>query len=288
MIRSMTAFAREQGECPAGTLAIEIRSVNHRYLDCSFKLPDTLRALEPRWRETLRTTLGRGKVECQVRWHSANSTSGELRINQGQLENLLKAEEQVRQAQPDARPASTLEILQWPGVLVPEADHEDDVVELAQNLFKRALVTLQENRAREGEKMAAQIAERLKQVDGEVARTRKLLPDILQHQEQRIRDRLSNLEADIDPQRLEQELVLLAQKADVDEELDRLQAHVEEVQRVLDKGGPCGRRLDFLMQELNREANTLSYKSISSTSTQNSVELKVLIEQMREQIQNLE
>lgn len=288
MIKSMTAFAREQGDCPAGHLAIELRSVNHRYLDCSFKLPDQVRTLETVWREHLRNSLSRGKVECLVRWQGTASGQRHLQIDETQLQSLVQAAERVRQWHADCRAPTTLELLEWPGVLVSAPDNEDQVMELAKSLFGKAVETLQENRAREGGKMAAVINDRLQLVRAEVERTRTLIPQLIQRQEQRIRDRLQGVGADLDPQRLEQELVLLAQKADVDEELDRLHAHVEEVSRVLKKGGPCGRRLDFLMQELNREANTLSSKSISSTSSQNAVELKVLIEQMREQIQNLE
>jgi uncharacterized protein (TIGR00255 family) len=288
MIKSMTAFAREQGECTAGTLAIELRSVNHRYLDCSFKLPDQVRTLETPWREQLRNTLSRGKVECLVRWQGTSNSQRELQIDETQLQSLLQASERVRQQQPDCAMPTSLELLHWPGVLISTPEGEDELLGLARSLFSKAIETLQDNRAREGEKMAAVINDRLQLVSTEVERTRGLIPELLQRQEQRIRDRLDNIGGDLDPQRLEQELVLLAQKADVEEELDRLEAHVDEVGRVLKKGGPCGRRLDFLMQELNREANTLSSKSISSTSTQNAVELKVLIEQMREQIQNLE
>jgi len=184
--------------------------------------------------------------------------------------------------------SSPLEVLQFPGICSAPEQSEEQLQKEAEALFGKALKSLIKNRRREGAKLAAMVGERLEQVAGEVTATRKLLPDLKQQQRDRIINRIAELEIEVDHNRLEQELVHLAQKADVDEELDRLEAHVDEVRRTLEKGGPCGRRLDFLMQELNREANTLSSKSISSGTTQNAVELKVLIEQMREQIQNIE
>jgi uncharacterized protein (TIGR00255 family) len=185
-------------------------------------------------------------------------------------------------------PTTALEILAWPGVMDSAARDEDEVLALAERVMKTALQTLIENRGREGTQLAAAIGQRLRAVTEQVALTRQQLPQLLQQQQQRIEKRLQEIGTELEPQRLEQELVMIANKADVEEELDRLSVHVQEVTRVLEEGGPCGRRLDFLMQELNREANTLSSKSIASSTTQNAVELKVLIEQMREQIQNLE
>jgi len=288
MIKSMTAFAREVDDSGPGSLAIEIRSVNHRYLDCVFKLPEPLRALEANWRQLLQQAVSRGKLECQLRWQAGQGESSALEVNPLRLQQLANASARVREIVPDCQAATALDILAWPGVLQGSVDDGDALQARATELFKKALTGLQESRAREGEKLAEFIGERLGLVQTEVVATRKLIPELLQQQRTRIEQRLAEISVELDPQRLEQELVLLANKADVEEELDRLSAHVEEVQRVLKKGGPCGRRLDFLMQELNREANTLSSKSISSNSTQNAVELKVLIEQMREQIQNLE
>ena len=288
MVNSMTAFAREHGDTNQGAIVVELRSVNHRYLDCSFKLPEQLRGLEPAWRDLLRKRLARGKVECLVRWQADQSNSADPGIDSPQLQNLLGTIAEVEKAMENPRPVSALEILQWPGVLQHSKGDENEILALATEVFKLALTGLVENRAREGGKLAQFIGEQLQQVNAEVARVQSLLPELLQQQRRRIEQRLAEIDLVLEPQRLEQELVLQAHKADVAEELDRLQVHVEEVQRVLAAGGPCGRRLDFLMQELNREANTLSSKSISSTTTQNAVELKVLIEQMREQIQNLE
>jgi uncharacterized protein (TIGR00255 family) len=288
MINSMTAFAREADDSGAGSLVVEIRSVNHRYLDCTFKLPESLRALESNWRQHLQKTLSRGKLDCFVRWQPSPNAETELEINQDLLQQLAQASALVAGSFPDCRAPTSIDLLQWPGILETAGEKADELQRRATVLFKQALKTLQETRRREGEKLAGFIGDRVKLVLVEVERTRQLMPELIAQQRVRLERRLADINAELDPQRLEQELVILAQKTDVEEELDRLHAHVEEVERVLAKGGPCGRRLDFLMQELNREANTLSSKSIASSTTQNAVELKVLIEQMREQIQNLE
>ena len=288
MINSMTAFARERGECSQGAIVVELRSVNHRYLDCNFKLPEQLRGLEPGWRDLLRGTLTRGKIECQLRWQPEQGNSSDLVIDTQQLQHLQQAISEVEQVLENPRAMSALEVLKWPGILKSGEDDDDEILVLATTVFKQTLAALANSRSREGGKLAAFIGDRLQQVNSELKRVRSLLPELLLQQRQRMQQKLAEIDMELDPQRLEQELVLQAQKADVGEELDRLQVHVEEVGRVLAAGGPCGRRLDFLMQELNREANTLSSKSISSATTQNAVELKVLIEQMREQIQNLE
>lgn len=286
-VNSMTAFARERDDSGQGSLVIEIRSVNHRYLDSVFKLPEQLRALEPVWRQKLPSALSRGKVEVMLRWQAQPEAGEDLRLSAERFKNLLAAVAEVQRAT-DTRPPSALELLQWPGVIDSKAADEDALLAAADRLFDRALANLVETRQREGEKLKALIQERLRLVTAEIAATREYLPQLLIQQRERILNRVRELEVDLDEVRLEQELVMLAQKIDVEEELDRLAAHVQEVTRVLGKGGPCGRRLDFLMQELNREANTLSSKSIASSTTQHAVELKVLIEQMREQIQNLE
>jgi uncharacterized protein (TIGR00255 family) len=288
MINSMTAFAREQHSFSNGTLIIELRSVNHRYLDCTFKLPEMLRALEPSWREAMRNRLSRGKVECQARWQVAEGNPAPLQVNRELLQNLASACGEVKKVVQSASMPDALEMLKWPGVLDSGEADDDEFLKTAKIVFGQALDTLIANRTREGGMLGELIEERLQQVQTEVERCRAQMPQLLQRQREKIEARIQEISAELDPHRLEQELVLLANKADVDEELDRLQTHVVEVRRALENGGPCGRRLDFLMQELNREANTLSSKSISSSSTQNAVELKVLIEQMREQIQNLE
>jgi uncharacterized protein (TIGR00255 family) len=284
----MTAFARESLNTDQGTLTVELRSVNHRYLDCSFKLPDVLRPLEPRLREQIGAALARGKVDCLIRVQSHPGRSGDWQVDTGQLERLLVAAGDIEARLDNSRPLSPLEVLQFPGICSSE-DHSEEVLQkAAAELFKRSLADLKAARLREGEKLAQLVMDRLQQVDREVETTRGAMPELMQQQRDRVIARIEELQVEVDQGRLEQELVYMSQKADVDEELDRLEAHVGEVRRTLGKGGPCGRRLDFLMQELNREANTLSSKSTASSTTQSAVELKVLIEQMREQIQNIE
>lgn len=282
----MTAFARESVHAPA-ELIVELRSVNHRYLECHFKLPESLRALETRLREALATGLKRGKVDCHIRTLETAAGSG-LHIDESRLAAVLQAMQRARSLAPELLPPSALEVLKFPGVCdAPDTD-EANLQTAAFAVFETALQGLQESRAREGEQLDGFLHQRLEGVEAEVVRVRAELPALRARQEQRLRRRLDELEQPADEGRLEQELVLLLQKSDVDEELDRLNAHIQEVRRVLAHGGPCGRRLDFLMQELNREANTLSSKAIASSTTQSAVELKVLIEQMREQVQNLE
>jgi uncharacterized protein (TIGR00255 family) len=288
MIRSMTAFARQTCAFGAGQLTVELRSVNHRYLEPSFKLPDALRQLEPRLRDGLRDALNRGKVDCMIRLQGDTQQDTGLQINTDRLSQLLQAIAHIDEHLETTAGLDPLAILEFPGVLARGDDSSEELIHAALSLFQGAIAGLQESREREGQKLAAMIQERLLGVQAEVTAARNRMPQLLQQQQERVRNKLAELDIEIDRDRLEQELVHLAQKADVDEELDRLEAHVEEVSRCLKKGGPCGRRLDFLMQELNREANTLSSKSLSSSTTQNAVELKVLIEQMREQIQNIE
>ena len=288
MIHSMTAFARESTATDQGVLTVELRSVNHRYLDCSFKLPDALRALEPRLREQAGAALARGKLDCLIRLQGHAPQGSELQVNSQQLDKLLAATRLIDAKLPSATPPTALDILQFPGICSAEEQSDEALQKAAAALFAKTLDNLRDNRLREGRKLASLVMDRLQPVEAAVAATRELLPTLMQQQHDRIIARVEELKVEVDRNRLEQELVHLAQKADVDEELDRLQAHVGEVRHTLEKGGPCGRRLDFLMQELNREANTLSSKSIASSTTQNAVELKVLIEQMREQIQNIE
>jgi len=287
MIRSMTSFARESTATTGSTITVELRSVNHRYLDCSFKLPESLRALEPKLREQLSKSLARGKVECLVRLQS-QASEGELIVDQKRLSALLDALHSVEKHVENAEPPKPLELLQFPGIYHAPEQSEDALQDETLKLFTGALENMQLAREREGDKLAQMIQERLDKLVIEVGATREAIPELIKAQRDRVISRLNELQAEVDQSRLEQELVYLAQKSDVDEELDRLGTHVTEVRRTLKKGGPCGRRLDFLMQELNREANTLSSKSLSSSTTLNAVELKVLIEQMREQIQNIE
>lgn len=288
MIYSMTAFARRQLEKNWGSLTWEIRSVNHRYLESSIRLPDTLRSLEPLVREALRNKLSRGKVECQLRYQASEQLEQQLNLDLKLIAQLSEASNTVQQIASDAGSLSVTDILRWPGVI---QEQETDVTELehqAMDLFDQALSELVTARQREGLELGKLIEQRLQAIGEIIKEVRGLMPDILKGQRQNIVSRLEELKLQLDPLRLEQELVLLAQKSDVDEEVDRLDAHIGEVSRVLKVSGQKGRRLDFLMQELNREANTLSSKSIVAETTRSAVELKVLIEQMREQIQNIE
>lgn len=287
MTRSMTAFARQEVQHEWGSLIWEVRSVNHRYLEPHLRLPESLRDLEGSLRESLRKKLSRGKIECTLRF-VAEAQAQTLTIDESFTRELLDAAQQVENLLPVSTPLDTLELLRWPGVLQDTKLDMDKVKKAALELFHKALEDLIESRGREGVELATLIDQRLDAISDVVADVRSKLPGILQAQRDNLKARLEELKADLDQGRLEQEMVILAQKADVDEEMDRLNTHVQEVKRVLKSKGPVGRRLDFLMQELNREANTLSSKSIVSDTTQNAVELKVLIEQMREQIQNIE
>lgn len=280
---SMTAFARES--TPA--MIVELRSVNQRYLDCHFKLPDSLRALEPKLRDQLGTTLKRGKIDVQVRLLDA-ATQGTLNIDEERLGAVLAALAHIKTAAPEVDHPDALALLQFPGVTDGASDDEEAINRAALDLFDSALKGLTASRAREGAQLSEFLHRRLEAINHEVDKVEAELPVLRARQEERLRKRLAELDQPADEGRVEQELVLLLQKSDVDEELDRLRAHVEEVTRILNAGGPCGRRLDFLMQELNREANTLSSKAIAASTTQSAVELKVLIEQMREQVQNIE
>ena len=287
MPHSMTAFSRQTRDADWGSLQLELRSVNQRYLEPHFRLPDTLRDLEPQFRDAMRQRLARGKVECSLRFDPAedNAAPG---INADQLAALSRALEQVRAQLPEAPMPNVLELLAHPGVMATQRLDLESVKAAALELFDAALGDLDAGRAREGERLAELIRERLSGTREQVNRVREHLPLILERQRAQLLERLETAKTELDPQRLEAEMVMMAHKADVAEELDRLETHVTEVERQLKQKGPVGRRLDFLMQELNREANTLSSKAIVADTTRCAVELKVLIEQMREQIQNLE
>lgn len=287
MVQSMTAFARVEQNGAYGTLSWELRSVNHRYLEPHLRLPDTLREVEGTVREALRNGLSRGKVECTLKLTESSSEQS-LHVNQERAQQLILAAEQISQliAQPAA--LNPLEVLAWPGVLSTQSVDSQAINSAAIELFRSALTQLKESRGREGADLARLISERLDAIQNEVVVLRELVPQMLELQRQKILSRCQEMEVELDPQRLEQELVILAQKSDVAEELDRLATHITEVHRVLKAGGAIGRRLDFLMQELNREANTLGSKAIDTRSTQAAVNIKVLIEQMREQVQNIE
>lgn len=287
MVHSMTAFARVESAGPWGTLSWELRSVNHRYLEPHLRLPESLRDLEGGVREALRQALARGKVECTLRL-AEESAGKSLTVDRERAAQVVAAAETVAALIKQPAPLDPLDVLAWPGVLVADAADPQALNAAALALFTEALDELKNGRAREGAELARLLEERLAAILAEVDNLRELVPQMLASQRQKIEGRFAELKAELDPQRLEQELVLLAQKSDVAEELDRLSTHVREVRRVLKAGGAAGRRLDFLMQELNREANTLGSKAFDPRSTQAAVNLKVLIEQMREQVQNIE
>lgn len=289
MIRSMTAFARQAGQFDWGSLVWEIRSVNHRYLEPTFKLPDSMRVLEAGLRDKLRKQLSRGKVECALRiLQQGDDGAKALQINDSLVKEIIAASESISKLMDKPQAIDPLQILQWPGIIGEASIDTELIQQQAMTLFQTSLEQLIESREREGTELKQFIEQRLDSIEIITEAVQQQLPEILAAQKQKLLTRLQELKAEPNEDRLEQELVIIAQKADVDEELDRLKTHVAEVRRVLSKGQACGRRLDFLMQELNREANTLSSKSIVSDTTQASVELKVLIEQMREQIQNIE
>ncbi len=285
---SMTAFARETQLTDAGELTWELRSVNHRYLEPHLRLPEDLRGLEPAVRECLAVRLSRGKLDCALRFVPRPGNAGALNVNMRLLEQLLAAADQIAVRIGEPATPHVFELLRWPGLL-EEPEHDLDALSTAAlALLERTLDTLIAAREREGARLEALIRERCDRLLRLVGEVRVRMPEVLAGVRTRLADRLAELRAELDPNRIEQEMALLAQRLDVDEEMDRLEAHVAEVRKILSGGGPIGRRLDFLMQELNREANTLTSKSSDVTVTRDAVEMKVLVEQMREQIQNIE
>ena len=288
MTSSMTAFSRQQQEQEWGSLTWEIRSVNHRYLETSVRLPESFRALENGVRVAVRKRLNRGKVECALRFQSEAKISSDLHLNTKLIQQLVQANIEIEQITGTSISLNNMEVLRWPGVIEEQDFDKTSIEKQALSLFSAALDDLVATRAREGAELQGFIQQRIDSVRKIVVSIRNKMPEILARQKQNILDRLADLKAELEPTRLEQEVSLLTQKADVEEELDRLDSHLNEVERALSAKGQKGRRLDFLMQELNREANTLSSKSIVVETSLNAVELKVLIEQMREQIQNVE
>ncbi|MGJ8646013.1 MAG: YicC/YloC family endoribonuclease [Marinomonas colpomeniae] len=288
MTASMTAFSRQEAVYDWGTISWEVRSVNQRYLEPNFRLPENFRELEFSFRDVLRKKLNRGKLECQLRFQAVDKASTSLTINPTNAQALATAVETLGTWFKDLDPANPLDILKWPGILSEEGTDAEMMKKAVVELFNKSVDELIQVRLREGEQLKEIIEQRLDAIDAIVVEVQAKLPEIIAAQKQNLIDKLEAAKADLDPMRVEAEIVLLAQKADVAEELDRLATHTKEVRRQLQQKGPIGRRLDFLMQELNREANTLSSKSIVVETTQSAVELKVLIEQMREQIQNIE
>ena len=288
MVYSMTAFARSELSTEQGSLVWELRSVNHRYLEVALRLPEAFRDLEGPLRERLRKQLARGKLECTLRFNPSSETSQTLSLNQPLVDQLIAAAGQLNARLDNPAPINPLELLAWPGVLAGGEAQQSDLVKQADQLFNEALEQLKQSRAREGAELRALIEERLHNMTDRVATLREMMPSLLEAHRQKLIDRFHEAQLELDNTRLEQELVILAQKIDVAEELDRLTTHINETRNVLDSKGAIGRRLDFLMQEFNREANTLGSKAIDVRSTQAAVDMKVYIEQMREQVQNIE
>lgn len=288
MPRSMTGFARIEAQQSWGTLACEIRSVNHRYLEPTIRLPEQLRTIENDFRVLLKKKLSRGKVEANIHIKLEDGNQDSLALNEELAKNIHALAAQISDSIPNAAPINPLDILRWPGVLKTTELNIKNIQDSAITAFNEALDKLIENRQREGAELRQVIEQKLHSIEEKVIAVRKVLPEILAQNQVKLREKLDSLKTELDEDRLTQELVYIAQKTDVAEELDRLDAHLVEIRLALTQQQPIGRRLDFLMQELNREANTLSSKSISIDTTQHAVDIKVLIEQMREQIQNIE
>ena len=288
MVRSMTGYARQEAPHPWGTLIWEIRSVNHRYLEPHFRLPEAWRQLEIPLRNSIRKFIHRGKIEIAMQLQMQAKDETAIPMNMSLVRRIGLAAKQISQTIDNVGTINPLEILSWPGVVEAEGIDSDAIQHAAITSFEQCLQQLIEHRTREGKELAQLIEQRLVTITEEVIKVRAVLPTILQSLKEKLHARLSEIKEELNQERLEQEMIFYAQKIDVDEELDRLEAHVAEVRRTLQQPGTIGRRLDFLMQELNREANTLSSKSVTTDTTQSAVELKILIEQMREQIQNIE
>jgi len=288
MIRSMTAFARKETRQEWGELIWEIRSLNSRYLEVNTRLPEDLRVLESPVRERVQQALNRGKLECNLRFQRHVATSVEIELNGELASRVIDLSKEASAILDENYPMRPMELLRWPGVVQEKEPDLAPINAIARKLLDEALEELVQNREREGARLKELIEQRCDSMEKISIKTREYLPELRQHQRERLQKRLDSLDVEVDHVRLEQELVIQAQKLDIDEELDRLDTHIQEVRDVLERSEPVGRRLDFLMQELNREANTLGSKSAAMETTQASVEMKVLIEQMREQIQNIE
>jgi uncharacterized protein (TIGR00255 family) len=284
----MTAFAGNEAEIGNLTINCELRSVNHRYCDITLKLPDRLRFIEADLRSAIAAKISRGKVECSLNYKKQAKDGQSFIINTNAVAALLAATDAIEQQMPAALAFSALDILAFPGIQQEPDIDKDQLNQGITALLNQTLDQLLETREREGAQLKALVEERCVKMQGFVASAGKRMPEVLLQIRDKLKDRITELVAQPDFDRLEQELVLLAQKLDITEELDRLETHITEVLRVLNQKEPVGRRLDFLMQELNREANTLGSKSADKEMTQIAIELKVLIEQMREQIQNIE
>jgi uncharacterized protein (TIGR00255 family) len=288
MIASMTGFAAAAHESALGHLGVDIKTVNHRYLEFQARMPEELRALEPAMREAVSAKLSRGKVDCRVTFTPLPQAARSISPDPQAMESLAKAASEVAARFPEARTLSISEVLHWPGILADQSPAGDALREEAMGVMKRALSELNASREREGAKLAEVLRQRLDGMSALVKEAQPLVPGAVKAFQEKLATKIAEAAATPTDERVQQEIVLYAARIDVDEEIARLQTHIAEFHRVLDKGGACGKRLDFLCQELNREANTLGSKSVANEMTRISVELKVLIEQMREQVQNIE
>ena len=288
MLHSMTGFARQSVELEIGTLTWELRSVNHRYLDLQFRLPDDLRPKEQVFRQQVSKVLNRGKVECALHFRRAFDQQNEMQVNKELVALISSRVKEVSAALPATGPLNPIEILRWPGVIQEAEIDTAPLFAASGSLLDQALQAIAEMRAGEGQRIAAMIETRCTDIEALSGAVRARMPDVLEGARAKQRERIERIDVEADPARLEVELALIAQKLDVDEELDRLDSHLVEIRQIITSDEPVGRKLDFLMQELNREANTLGSKSGDKETTSAAVDLKVLIEQMREQIQNIE
>lgn len=288
MISSMTGFAALEHKITNGVLIVELRSVNHRYLELQLKLDDSLRSFEPLVRELVTAKLGRGKVECRLSLMQRADQARQAELDDSVLQQLAKMTVKVQQHFPQSQPLSVADILRWPGVVMSDGADNTMLADEIRVSLTQALQELADSRSREGAKLKTLILERLADMEKLVEQVKPLLPLQISAYQERLTAKLQEAIKSLDEERIHQELIMFAQRIDVDEELTRLTAHLQEVKRILDADSAAGKRLDFLMQELNREANTLGSKSVSTEVSQVSMALKVLIEQMREQIQNIE
>jgi uncharacterized protein (TIGR00255 family) len=289
MIASMTGFARRETSGPWGSLICELRSVNHRFLESSLRLPEELRSLDPEIRQQFGRGLKRGKIDCTFTYRRTDTAARALDLDRGALEQLLgRVREVAALAGSTAVSLDAIEALRWPGVIRDADTGTEELLAAARSLAAATVDDLALARSREGVRLGELIEQRCAGLLSLVVQVRARLPEVRTRIRSRLDERLAELKAEVDQERLEQELALLVQRLDVDEELDRLGSHVEEIRRIIAGSEPAGRRLDFLMQELNREANTLSSKSQDLETTRAAVDMKVLIEQLREQVQNIE
>lgn len=288
MIHSMTAYGRVENSEGQNSISCEIRSVNHRYSEISIRLPEELRPLEQKIRDHISGKIKRGKIECNIRIEKHNAYDESLSINQDLLKNIIEAAKRINSDLSTSAPLDSLDLLRWPGVLEKSTLDVEEIGKLLFPLVNEAIDIVIDTRQREGEKIKKMLTDRCTKIKEIISNVKKQIPDILKNYRKKLTQRVQEISDELDNDRLEQELLFLSQKADIEEEIDRLGAHVDEVVRVIDRKEPIGRRLDFLMQEMNRESNTLGSKSNHIYTSNASVELKVVIEQMREQIQNIE